>query len=78
VTAAALEPSLFSNILVRNGMPSFKYLLEKPVRFQEAPELFCLDLHKLFDLDAIVSVAEPTGIVQQGSNQACPSPTSTG
>jgi len=62
LVASALEPNLFSTLLVHEGMPSLGYLLEAPVRFEEAPELFCLDLYKEFDLDRLAAVAAPTPV----------------
>ncbi len=62
--AAALEPRLFSEIVSREGLKSFAYLYSKPVRFGEAPELFCLDLYKYFDLGTLTLLAEPTRILQ--------------
>jgi hypothetical protein len=56
LVASALEPELFSEIRVRSGMQSLGYLLDKPVRFQEAPELFCLDLYKETDLDRLAEI----------------------
>ncbi len=53
--AAALEPGLFS-VVVHNGMPSLAYLVEKPVEYGEAPDLFCLDLFKYFDLDRVSAI----------------------
>ena len=61
--AAALEPELFSEVLIRDGMASLAYLLEKPVEFNQAADLFCLDLYKEFDLDRLESVAIPTRFV---------------
>jgi dienelactone hydrolase len=61
--ASALEPELFSEVLVRDGMASLAYLLEKPVAFNQAADLFCLDLYKEFDLDRLESVAIPTRFV---------------
>lgn len=58
LVAAALEPGLFSEIVVREGIPSLTYVLEKPVSFSEAPELFCLDLLKYFDLDRLGVMAD--------------------
>jgi len=55
--ASALEPDLFSEIVVRDGMRSLSYLLELPVLFEQAPELFCLDLYKDFDIDRLKSLA---------------------
>ncbi len=60
--ASALEPDMFSQVLVREGMKSLSYLLEKPVTYQEAPELFCLDLYKEFDIDALAAMSRPTNV----------------
>jgi hypothetical protein len=49
--AAALEPGMLSKPVVRNGMVSLSHLLDKPVEYQAAPDLFCLDLLKEFDLE---------------------------
>jgi dienelactone hydrolase len=64
--AAALEPDLFSEVRVREGIQSFSYLLDAPVRFQDAPELFCLDLFKEIDLDQFADLAAPTRVVIEG------------
>ena len=58
--AAALEPSLFSDVVIRRGIPSLRYLLDKPVKYQEAPDLFCLDLYKFTDLDRLAALAAPS------------------
>jgi dienelactone hydrolase len=60
LVAAALEPNLFSTIVVHKGLPSLGFLLQAPVTFQEAPELFCLDLYKEFDLDRLATLSAPT------------------
>lgn len=62
LVATALEPDLFSELVVHEGIPSLGYLLETPVTFQEAPDLFCLDLYKEFDLDRLAAVAAPTKV----------------
>jgi hypothetical protein len=62
LVAAALDPELFSAIVVRNGMHSLSYLLELPVRFEQAPELFCLDLYKDFDIDRLEALATPAKV----------------
>ncbi len=54
--AAALEPGLYRNVAVHEGIGSLAHLLEKPVEFQDAPELFCLDLYRFFDLDRIAAL----------------------
>jgi dienelactone hydrolase len=60
LVAAAIDPNLFSEVVVHGGMPSFSYLLKKPVKYFKAPDLFCLDLYKYFDLDRLALLAEPT------------------
>lgn len=65
LVAAALEPSLFSEIRIRSGMQSLRYLVDKPVAFQEAVDLFCLDLYKVTDLDRLASLAAPTAVANQ-------------
>jgi dienelactone hydrolase len=62
LVAAALEPELFSEVVVHGGMKSLEYVLDAPVTFQEAPEMFCLDLYKDFDLDALAIIARPTKV----------------
>lgn len=57
--AAALRPDVFSDVVVHEGMASLDYVLETPVRFQDAPELFCLDLYKEFDIDRLRAMAAP-------------------
>ena len=61
--AAAIEPDLFSEVRVHEGMQSLAYLLDAPVRFQDAPELFCLDLYKEIDLDQFADLAAPARVV---------------
>ena len=60
LVTAALEPRLFSEIVVRDGMKSLGVALEKPVEYMDAPELFCLDLYKEFDVDSLAALAAPT------------------
>jgi hypothetical protein len=57
LVAAALEPGLFSEIVQRKGMSSFAYLLDAPVNYQDAVDLFCLDLYKNFDIDTLAQAA---------------------
>jgi dienelactone hydrolase len=60
--AAAIEPGTFSVISSRHPMESLSYLLDTPVAFRSAPDLFCLDLYKYFDIDSIAAIAAPTTI----------------
>ncbi len=67
VTSAALEPTAFTRIESRQWMGSLDYLLKNSVPFRSAPELFCLDLFKDFDLDRLSLVAAPTEVKRIGS-----------
>jgi hypothetical protein len=60
--AAAIEPALFSEIYSDNAMNSFSYLLDTPVPYRMAADLFCLDLYKYFDIDRLATIASPVKI----------------
>jgi dienelactone hydrolase len=62
LVAAAVEPGLFAEVRVRDGMHSLAHLLDAPVKYEEAPDLFCLDLYKEFDLDGLARLAAPTRV----------------
>jgi dienelactone hydrolase len=65
LVASALEPDLFSVVVVRDGIATLGYLLDAPVAYRSAPDLFCLDLYKEFDLDRLALMAEPTRVTQK-------------
>ena len=62
--AAALDPAAFSSLSTEGGMHSLSWLLDKPVPFRAAPDLFCLDLYKDFDVDSLIALAAPVKITQ--------------
>jgi hypothetical protein len=62
LVAAALEPTLFSELVSRQAMSTLGFLLDTPVIFRAAPELFCLDLYKDFDIDLLTALAAPTKV----------------
>jgi dienelactone hydrolase len=64
LAAAALEPALYSEVVTHGGISSLEYLLATPVPYRNAPDLFCLDLYKFFDLDHLVALARPTKVSQ--------------
>ena len=64
LVAGALEPNLFKNITVHNGMRSLNYILEKPVLSNRVPDMFCLDFYKDFDLDMLKAMAEPARVTE--------------
>jgi hypothetical protein len=59
LAAAALEPGLFSQVYSNDAMTSLSYLLDTPVPYRNAPDLFCLDLYKYFDIDRLAALAAP-------------------
>ena len=59
---AALEPELFSEVVVSGGMRSLRHLLDAPVEYEAAADLFCLDLFKLCDLDDLAAWAAPAKV----------------
>jgi dienelactone hydrolase len=68
LVAAAIEPSLFSELVIRQGIPSLRYLVDKPVKYQDAADLFCLDLYKFTDLDRLAALGAPTAVKTQASD----------
>ena len=64
LVAAAMEPEAFTGLDTEGGMTSLAYLLDKPVPLRSAPDLFCLDLYKDFDIDALSALASPVKIAQ--------------
>jgi len=50
------------------------YLLDAPVPYRSAPDLFCLDLYKYFDIDRLAMLAFPVKVTT--NNKAIPVPAS--
>jgi hypothetical protein len=61
--AAAIEPNTFFDEANHGGMMKLSYLYDKPVPLRTAPELFCLDLYRLFDIDVLSKLASPTQVM---------------
>jgi hypothetical protein len=55
--AGAMEPGSFAEIVIDEGIDSLARLLNTPVKYRSAPELFCLDLYKEFDVDSLARLA---------------------
>jgi hypothetical protein len=66
LVAAAIEPNLFSEVVVRHGMTSLRHLVDKPVKYEEAADLFCLDLYKFTDVDRLAALDAPTAVKNEG------------
>lgn len=72
--ASSLQPTLVSEIVVRQGIKSLGYLLEKPVHYRTHPDLFCLDLYKYFDLDRLAVLTEPARASYPADEGSLPRP----
>ncbi len=73
LVAAAIEPQRFSSVVTYAGMESLRYLLDAPVPFLEAPDMFCLDLYKEFDLDRLAIIAGPARVTARENLKLVPS-----
>ena len=60
LAAAALLPQRFREVHVRDGVASLRHLLDAPIEYRTAPELFCLDLYREFDLDQLAALGTGT------------------
>jgi len=69
LAAAALRPQAFTAIVAHETMPSLDHVLDAPVRFSDAPDLFCVDLYKHFDIDRLQIIAAPTRITTPEEGQ---------
>jgi dienelactone hydrolase len=63
--AAALEPAMFSELVIRNGMQTLDYVLQKPVEYEAAPDLFCLDLLRETNIDRLVALSAPVRVLNE-------------
>ena len=62
LTAAALSPQIFAGIESHGSIASLDDLLKRGLPYRSAPELFCLDFYKYFDLDRLALMAAPTQV----------------
>jgi Prolyl oligopeptidase family len=62
MTAAAIEPELFSQYEARKSIPSLLYAFDHALTGKEAPELMCLDLYRDFDFNLLVAIASPVEV----------------
>jgi hypothetical protein len=60
--AVALRPKLFSEVVISDGIPSLQRLLDTPIEYQQAPDLFCLGLLKSFDVPVLARMSAPATI----------------
>jgi hypothetical protein len=43
-------------------MESLSHFLDKPIPYQEAPDLFCPDLYREFDIESLAMLTAPTEV----------------
>jgi hypothetical protein len=55
--AAALAPQVFAEVVAREGIASLRPLFDASVEYQAAPDLFCLDLYKEFNLTDLAALS---------------------
>ena len=65
--AAALHPALFSEVDIRHALRSLDAVLKKPVEYEAAPELFCLDLLRETDLDRLAALSQLVRVVSEAT-----------
>jgi cephalosporin-C deacetylase-like acetyl esterase len=75
LAAAAIEPDLFSEVYSNDVMTRLAYLLDTPVPYRNAPDLFCLDLYKYFEIDRLAVLASPVKITSGSKAGPLPAPT---
>jgi dienelactone hydrolase len=63
--ASALEPAMFSELVSRDGMQSLDYVLRKPVAYEAAPDLFCLDLLRETNIDRLAALSAPVRVLTE-------------
>src|SRR3984957_19995708 len=60
LVAAALEPGLFSTVVSNDVLESLGELLNGPLLFRTAPDLYCLDLYTFRQTDRLEAAPPPT------------------
>jgi hypothetical protein len=64
LVACAVAPDLFKALSTTDGLTSFADLRARATRYQESPELFCLDLARNFEIDTLATLAGPAKLMQ--------------
>jgi len=65
LVSSALNPDLFSEVASHRGVKSLTYLFDKPVHYEDAPDGFCLDLYRDFDIDRLSAIGEPARVLHE-------------
>ena len=59
LSAAALSPGSFSEVVSRGGFETLEEILDEPIRHLDAPDLFCFELLRLFEVGWLAALNEP-------------------
>lgn len=70
LVSSALNPDLFSEVASHHGVESLRYLFDKPVHYEDAPDVFSLDLYRNFDIEALSAIAEPAKVAHEDDLEA--------
>ncbi len=62
LAAAALAPGSFASLDAHHSIKSLAYVFEHPLKYDEAPELMCLDLFPSFDFVTLAELAAPAKV----------------
>jgi dienelactone hydrolase len=62
LVTAALEPAMFSGIEAQKSIATFMDIFDHPGDYRGAPDVFCLDLFRDFDIDTLTAVASPVRV----------------
>lgn len=71
LTAAAIEPALFSRIEAQKSISSFMDVFDHPSDYRAAQDVLCLDFFRDFDINTLTAIASP---VQVHLSVAAPEP----
>ncbi len=62
LAAAALQPRTFAAVAVRAGLSRLAAVFTRPVKFEDAPELFCFGCYQEFGLKRLARLAAPAKV----------------
>lgn len=60
------SPGLLGDIAIHGGMNSLDYILDKPVKSSEVPDIFCRDFYMEFDLSMLKAMDAPARVMGGG------------
>ena len=65
IMAAGLNPDRIDRVVVQNGLPSLKRLIEDRLDYEQYPTLFCFGLLEQFDVAELVALCFPRNVIIQ-------------